>query len=116
MIRCPVCNHSFNQRDALCEDWNDPAKKLGCPSCKQFLLEQRFKPELNKIDIACLVATVLSVISVSYLAFAAQNLWLSNLVSLVGLLSFSYYLVRFHNKYGLKKLVQPITYEPVKKI
>jgi hypothetical protein len=35
--RCCVCSTVFSEEKAICEDWNDPMKSLGCPNCKTFL-------------------------------------------------------------------------------
>jgi hypothetical protein len=41
------CESEFNDKDAICENWRNPEKKLGCPSCKTFY---RCLPENISID------------------------------------------------------------------
>lgn len=37
---CPNCEHNFDDRTALCEDWRIPDKAFGCPKCETFLTKQ----------------------------------------------------------------------------
>jgi len=37
MYKCCICHANFTERDSLCENWNDPNKRFGCPYCKNFL-------------------------------------------------------------------------------
>ena len=40
-IECPNCGKKFRGRDALCHDWRDPEKALGCPGCQVFLVKKK---------------------------------------------------------------------------
>lgn len=35
--QCPACHKTFTAREALCENWRDPAKSFGCPHCGTFI-------------------------------------------------------------------------------
>ena len=37
--KCDVCSEDFDTRNALCEDWNDPARSIGCPTCGTFYVQ-----------------------------------------------------------------------------
>ncbi|WP_445768400.1 hypothetical protein [Rheinheimera sp.] len=41
LITCLECGHKFNDKTALCDDWNDPQKSFGCPHCRTFYLKDR---------------------------------------------------------------------------
>ncbi|MEE4301834.1 MAG: hypothetical protein V2J24_20520 [Pseudomonadales bacterium] len=36
-VTCPECAARFRLSDALCDDWRDPDRALGCPRCGVFL-------------------------------------------------------------------------------
>jgi len=40
-ISCLECDKKFNDKTALCDDWNDPQKSFGCPHCGTFYLKDR---------------------------------------------------------------------------
>jgi DNA-directed RNA polymerase subunit RPC12/RpoP len=44
---CPECSNQFTSRTALCVDWSDSNKSLGCPSCGTFYLQDP-KPKLKE--------------------------------------------------------------------
>lgn len=37
-FRCCDCGLRFGEREALCEDWNDPDRSFICPGCGAYLL------------------------------------------------------------------------------
>lgn len=37
-LRCPECNAPIDLTTALLEDWDDPARRLGCPHCGLWLV------------------------------------------------------------------------------
>lgn len=37
-LRCPECNAPIDLTTALLEDWDDPARRLGCPRCGLWLI------------------------------------------------------------------------------
>lgn len=39
--RCPECGADVHERTALCEDWRDPKRCLGCPSCGLWLVPNK---------------------------------------------------------------------------
>ena len=40
-IECPNCANKFRGREALCHDWRDPEKALGCPACQVFFIKKK---------------------------------------------------------------------------
>ncbi len=40
-VTCPECTTRFRLSEALCEDWRDPDRALGCPHCGVFLRVER---------------------------------------------------------------------------
>lgn len=45
--KCLHCQKSFTARQALCEDWRDPEKSVGCPHCGLFQ-KQDLRPNLQQ--------------------------------------------------------------------
>jgi hypothetical protein len=43
--RCAECGHKFSDHEALCDDWRDPEKALGCPRCETFFVRVEGSPE-----------------------------------------------------------------------
>lgn len=41
--RCPDCGAAIDARSALCEDWRDPLRRLGCPECGLWLVRNERK-------------------------------------------------------------------------
>jgi hypothetical protein len=40
---CPDCGAAIDARTALCEDWRNPLRKLGCPECGLWLVRNERK-------------------------------------------------------------------------
>lgn len=62
---CPVCSHTFAEREAHCEDWAVPEKSFACPKCRTFFERRRnerlrWKPYLGSVAglVAVAVATM----------------------------------------------------------
>lgn len=37
-IKCEECRNVFSQEDCLCDDYQDPARSVGCPECGVFYM------------------------------------------------------------------------------
>lgn len=55
-MKCPECGGEFNAQTALCEDWRDPNKSLGCPHCGTFFIKKVIKNK--RVDLIYTLFTV----------------------------------------------------------
>lgn len=47
-MECPECTSKFTCRQALCDDYANPNKALGCPNCGCFFIKQLDKKRLDE--------------------------------------------------------------------
>jgi hypothetical protein len=46
-FQCCSCNDTFDEKDALCEDWSNPERSFICPHCETCLIREDSGTVLN---------------------------------------------------------------------
>lgn len=60
---CGDCSALFNEQEAICEDWRDPAKSLICPKCYSYLAVPK-NPKTRYVFAAAIVGLAIGVVLV----------------------------------------------------
>jgi hypothetical protein len=111
MITCPNCQHKFSLQDALCEDWQDENKKLGCPSCKRFLRpvtpQVAHKPMSTKRKILSLAvfAIWIAILAIRDEFRSEPNIWHSIAVIAVFIAAYTYFVIKHRPKHSPYEVV-----------
>lgn len=56
-LTCPACSERFSLSEALCDDWRDPERSLGCPHCGTFIVRAP-GPDRTAIRVGVLLGFV----------------------------------------------------------
>lgn len=80
---CTGCGARFAKKDALCDDWRDPARAYGCPHCGMF-----FHKDMNPTHTHSILAGLFSfglvfLCSQAAQYFVMQSQWLWAVLSVL---------------------------------
>jgi len=89
IIECGNCNQYFSRKDAICEDWRNPEKRLICPKCETPLKDFNIKNLLTNKQYWLTVAPGV-LIAPCFIGLAvglSQHLSLRDLLIVLGILA-----------------------------